>query len=159
MPQSRRPRANPGDRQLEIRQDALNRVYNDSLAGIALVTMATLKKHVFVIVVAMLAVTSSDAAWCYYYKDLPLGRMNDADLAIAIPVIRHALDEGADGQTQSWANKASGASGSVTLKSDPFTRDGMTCRRAEFMTVAGGLKNVSSWTLCKRPDGWKVVDE
>jgi surface antigen len=98
------------------------------------------------------------AAVEYFYKDLPVARMTTDDFKIATPVIRRALDEGAEGQTHTWENPATGASGSVTLRSTPFSRNGTTCRRAEFMTSAGGLRNVSAWTLCKLPEGWKAVE-
>ena len=98
------------------------------------------------------------AAVEYFYKDLPVARMTDDDFKLATPVIRRALDEGAEGQTHSWENPATGASGSIKLRSPPFTRKGTTCRRAEFMTSAGGLRNVSAWTLCKLPEGWKAVE-
>lgn len=98
------------------------------------------------------------AANGYWLKDAPVGRMTKQDFDIANPVIHRALDEGRDGQVYEWKNPATGASGSITLRSAPMARNDTTCRRAQFMVSAGGLENVSTWTLCKLPDGWKAVD-
>ena len=107
---------------------------------------------------ALLGFAACCQAASFFYSDTPVSRMKQSDFDIAIPVIRTALDEGKEGQTRTWENPATGASGSVTLRSAPFERAGNVCRRAEFMTAAGGLKNVSSWTVCKMPDGWKAVE-
>jgi surface antigen len=94
----------------------------------------------------------------YWLKDAPVGRMTKQDFDIANPVVHRALDEGRDGQVYEWNNPGTGASGSVKLLSEPFVRKDMTCRRAQFTVSAGGLRNVSTWMLCKLPDGWKAVD-
>ena len=99
------------------------------------------------------------AAEGYFLKDAPVSRMTKEDFAIANPVIRKALDEGQAGEAYAWNNPATAASGEITLRSAPFESRGTTCRRAQFSVSAGGLKNVSAWTLCKMPDGWKAVDE
>lgn len=110
------------------------------------------------LVLLPLGIGSSFAQSGYWLKDAPVSRMTKQDFEIANPVIRQALDEGKNGQSYKWDNPATKASGSVTPKSEPFARDDKTCRRAEFMISAGGRKNVSSWTLCKMPEGWKAVD-
>jgi surface antigen len=93
----------------------------------------------------------------YFMKNAPVSRMKKEDFDIAIPVIRRALDEDQKGETYKWENPATGASGSVKPK-PAFSRKGTTCRRAEFTTQAGGVRNVASWTLCKVADGWKVLE-
>ncbi len=110
--------------------------------------------------VLMVAAASplASAAEGYFLKDAPVSRMTKDDFQIANGVIRSALEEGRDGEAYAWENPATGASGSVTPRT-AFVRDGKTCRRAQFAVSAGGLKNVSSWTLCKLPDGWKAVDD
>jgi len=94
----------------------------------------------------------------YWLKDAPVSRMTKQDFDIANPVVHRALDEGQEGQVYEWNNPGTGASGSVKLLSGRFPRKDMTCRRAQFTVSAGGLSNVSTWMLCKLPEGWKAVD-
>lgn len=86
-----------------------------------------------------------------------VNKMTKDDWSFATETIRKALDDGRDGQSYSWTNPKTGASGSV-VPSAAFVRDGSKCRKASFAFVAGGSKGESSWTLCKLPDGWKAID-
>jgi len=117
-------------------------------------------KRLLSLCVLAVAAAMSCSCWAadYYFKDTPVSRMKKEDFAIANPVITRALDEGEDGKTYSWQNPKTGASGSVTPRSAAFARDKLTCRKAQVMVSAGGKKNVSSWTMCKQPDGWKVLE-
>jgi surface antigen len=94
-----------------------------------------------------------------FYQDLPQSRMTADDNALANATLARALDEGQEGQTYTWQNAATGASGSVRLRSPPFVRDGMTCRRAVIAAAAKGLANESTWMLCRTGDGWKIAGE
>jgi surface antigen len=93
------------------------------------------------------------------YADMPQSRMTADDVAIANATLTRALDEGQEGQTYTWQNAATGASGSIRLRSPPFERSGMTCRRAAIATAAKGLANESGWVLCRTADGWKIAGE
>lgn len=86
----------------------------------------------------------------------PLGHLKKDDVAIARAEIAKALDSGADGQTQTWSNPKTKASGTVK-PTKTFTKDGMRCRATEFTTSAGGERGASTWNLCKTKDGWKVA--
>lgn len=94
----------------------------------------------------------------YWLKNAPVSRLTKQDFDIANPVVYRALDEGKEGQVYDWNNPGTGASGSVKLMSDPFSRENMMCRRAQFTIAAGGSSSVSTWMLCKLPEGWKFVD-
>ena len=86
----------------------------------------------------------------------PLGHLTKDDVTIARAEIAKALDSGTDGQTQTWSNPKTKASGTVK-PTKTFTKDGMRCRATEFTTSAGGERGASTWNLCKTKDGWKVA--
>lgn len=88
----------------------------------------------------------------------PLGHLKKDDVTIARVEIKKALDTGPDGQTQTWSNPKTKASGTVK-PTKTFTKDGMRCRAAEFTTSAGGERGASTWNLCNTKDGWKVVSQ
>lgn len=86
----------------------------------------------------------------------PLGKLTKSDINIARAEIRKALDTGKDGQTYTWSNPETKASGTVK-PTKTFTKDGMRCRATEFATSAGGERGASTWNLCHTKDGWKVA--
>lgn len=86
----------------------------------------------------------------------PLGHLSKSDIAIARTEIAKALDTGEDGQTFTWTNPETKASGTVK-PTKTFTKDGMRCRATDFATSAGGERGASTWNLCSTKDGWKVA--
>ncbi len=86
----------------------------------------------------------------------PLGHLTKSDITIARTEIAKALDTGTDGQTLTWNNPETKASGTVK-PTKTFTKDGMRCRATEFTTSAGGERGASTWNLCHTKDGWKVA--
>jgi surface antigen len=86
----------------------------------------------------------------------PMSHLTKADIDIARAKFRSALETGADGNTHTWANAQTQASGTIT-PTKTFTMKGMRCRSADFTTYAGGERGASTWTLCKTKDGWKIV--
>ena len=88
----------------------------------------------------------------------PLGHLTKNDVTIARKEIAKALDTGTDGQTYTWSNPETKASGTVK-PTKTFTQDGMRCRATEFATSAGGERGASTWNLCHTKDGWKVVSQ
>lgn len=87
----------------------------------------------------------------------PLSHLTKADIKLAGTAIRTALDQEPDGNTQTWNNPQTNASGTVTPQKT-FTMKGMRCRQVEFTTHAGGQASRSEWNLCKQKDGvWKIV--
>ena len=86
----------------------------------------------------------------------PLGKLTKSDIDIARAEFRKALDTGKDGQTFTWSNPETKASGTVK-PTKTFTKDGMRCRATEFKTSAGGEKGASTFNLCSTKDGWKIA--
>ena len=86
----------------------------------------------------------------------PLGQLKKSDVTIARAEIRNTLDTGKDGETSTWSNPETKASGTIK-PTKTFTKDGMRCRATEFTTSAGGERGASTWNLCSTKDGWKVV--
>jgi surface antigen len=86
----------------------------------------------------------------------PLAHLTKNDVTIARAEIAKALDTGADGQTYTWSNPETKASGTIK-PTKTFTKDGMRCRATEFTTSAGGERGASTWNLCSTKDGWKVA--
>ena len=86
----------------------------------------------------------------------PLGHLKKSDVTIARAEIRKTLDTGKDGETSTWSNPETKASGTIK-PTKTFTKDGMRCRATEFTTSAGGERGASTWNLCSTKDGWKVV--
>ena len=86
----------------------------------------------------------------------PLGQLTKNDITIARAEIKKALDTGKDGQTFTWANPETKATGTIK-PTKTFTKDGMRCRATEFATSAGGETGASTWNLCSTKDGWKVA--
>src|SRR5215203_5667831 len=83
-----------------------------------------------------------------------LAHVTKADIAIARPAIRAALDSGDDGYTYTWSNPATGASGTVTpMKA--YKKISMECRRADVTAYAGGVRGGSAWEFCKVGADWK----
>ena len=79
----------------------------------------------------------------------PMGHLKKSDVTIARAEIRKALDTGKDGETSSWSNPETKASGTIK-PTKTFTKDGMRCRATEFTTSAGGERGASTWNLCSR---------
>jgi surface antigen len=86
----------------------------------------------------------------------PLGHLKKEDVTIARAVIVQALDAGQDGQTQTWSNPKTKASGTVK-PTRTYEKDGMRCRVAEFTTSAGPERGASTWNLCNTKEGWKIA--
>ncbi len=86
----------------------------------------------------------------------PMGHLKKSDISIARAEIRKALDTGKDGETSTWSNPETKASGTIK-PTKTFTKDGMRCRATEFTTSAGGERGASTWNLCSTKDGWKVA--
>jgi surface antigen len=86
----------------------------------------------------------------------PLGHLKKEDVTIARAEIAKTLDTGMDGQTQTWSNPKTKASGTVK-PTKTFTKGDMRCRAVEFTTTAGGERGAGTWNLCNTKDGWKIA--
>jgi surface antigen len=117
------------------------------------------RKVIWHVTAALIAASSSSEAFAVNELFLargPLGHLKKDDVTIARAEITKALETGQDGQTQTWSNPKTKASGTVK-PTKTFTKDGMRCRAAEFTTSAGGERGASTWTLCNTKEGWKVA--
>lgn len=117
------------------------------------------RKVIWHVTAALIAASSSSEAFAVNELFLargPLGHLKKDDVTIARAEITKALETGQDGQTQTWSNPKTKASGTVK-PTKTFTKDGMRCRAAEFTTSAGGQRGASTWTLCNTKEGWKVA--
>ena len=92
----------------------------------------------------------------FFLANGPLGHLKKSDIAIARAEIKKALDTGKDGQTFTWANPETKASGTIK-PTKTFTKDGMRCRATEIATSAGGERGASTWNVCSTKDGWKIA--
>lgn len=118
-----------------------------------------LKKIISLAGAAVTAMSFSSAAYAQnslFLANGPLGHITQNDKAIALAAIRTALDSGSAGDTYTWSNSATGASGTVT-PGKTYKKNGLACRRTEFTTYAGGERGGSAWNLCKTSAGWKIV--
>lgn len=106
-------------------------------------------RTLYVIAAALVATSFSSQTFAINELFLargPLGHLTKSDVTIARTAIAKALDTGTDGQTYTWSNPETKASGTVK-PTKTFTKDGMRCRATEFATSAGGERGASTWNL------------
>ena len=113
-------------------------------------------RHLTAAVIAALLSSQALAINELFLARGPLGHLKKDDVTIARAEITKALETGTDGQTQTWSNPKTKASGTVK-PTKTFTKEDMRCRAAEFSTSAGGERGASTWTLCKTKEGWKIA--
>ncbi len=87
----------------------------------------------------------------------PAENFTDDDWRLFEDTLKRTLDAAPDGQTQTWANPASKASGEFTvLKS--LQRQGQNCREVKIASEAAGRRRVTGVAFCKEDDGsWKAI--
>lgn len=85
--------------------------------------------------------------------------LNKEDLTALNDATQRLLNRSplAAGDSESWSNAQSGASGTVTAGA-AVQRKGMTCRKATHKNTVPGPRAERSVTLtwCKTKDGWKI---
>lgn len=89
--------------------------------------------------------------------DTPSQFFTEQDWSLFENTLQKTLDTAPDGQTQSWSNPTSKASGDFTvLKS--VQRQGQDCREVKIVGSAGGLRRITGIAFCKEDDGtWTAV--
>ncbi len=100
------------------------------------------------------------AHWGTYSSTLwntPSRYFTDQDWQLFEGTLKRTLDSAPDGQTNTWSNAASKASGEFTvLKS--VSRQDQNCRQVKITSQAGGLRRVTGIAFCKEDDGsWKAI--
>ncbi len=96
-------------------------------------------------------------AWSWAQR-LPVNHYSAEDIEIVRPVIREALESGANGQVVEWSNASSGRSGSITPLTDT-EQDNRRCRQTRFTSFTQGEQSVSEFFLCRQPDGAWAVEQ
>jgi surface antigen len=114
--------------------------------------MPAIRVHLASWVVALLAMTSAQAANLAFMKDAPIARFTDQDMQLFTQTLNGVLDSGADGEARKWSNPDTKAGGEVkAIKS--FARDAMPCRRVAIKNKAKGRSNSGQYNFCKKPTG------
>jgi surface antigen len=109
-------------------------------------------------VVLLLALWAGPAAAqnTLFLEDSALSAFDDADIALLMGAIDHAL-KARDGEVVRWENPRSGAKGSVEPGAG-FERDGRACRPLQLAHGNKGRQGGGRWTYCRRPDGsWELM--
>ena len=85
--------------------------------------------------------------------------LNSADISALSDATNCLLDKPhlASGNTETWTNPASGASGTVTA-GNPTHRKGLACRIMRYEVTVPGPRpeRAATLTWCKTKDGWKI---
>ena len=85
--------------------------------------------------------------------------LSAADIQALTEATNRLLDRPqlAPGETETWSNPQSGASGTVTA-GNPVQRRGMACRVVYYQTTVVNRATERNRTLtwCKTTDGWKI---
>lgn len=103
----------------------------------------------------MLASTALAAEW-RFMKDAPAEFFTKEDANIFTAAYKKLLNEGKDGETATWSNPATTASGQLTLL-DTSEDQGLTCRTLRVANQAKGRKATNNFKLCRQPNGdWKI---
>lgn len=84
-----------------------------------------------------------------FLKDGPVGKFTDRDWEMMQETTRTALDNAPDGETVSWSNSDSGASGTIRPL-ETYDMDGMRCRRTELSNSAGDYPATANSTTANR---------
>ena len=112
------------------------------------------------VVLALAAATAGPAHAVRGYDNFtntPGAKFSKEDSALMMARVNEALKAEKDGETLSWKNDATPASGSVTPLAR-FSADGLSCRRLRIVNVYGELKAQGVYRFCEKPAGkWKLV--
>ena len=102
-----------------------------------------------------LSASAYNLRWLNYS---PVRFFTDQDWELATEAGRKALNEAADGETVSWENTATGASGTLSPLSTSSGEAGK-CRRLRISNNANGVSSGAVYEFCQRPDGtWGAVE-
>lgn len=99
------------------------------------------------------------AAFNYgFIEETPTTRFTREDNRIFNETMNDTLNNAADGETRTWSNPKTRASGEITpIKS--FDRDGLACRTARIRNIARGRTGDNTFNFCKQQTGeWQLAN-
>jgi surface antigen len=83
--------------------------------------------------------------------------LDQRDKELAMKQAQLSLENSRTGQTSTWQNPDTGASGTFTPTNTYQTETGQYCREYQQEITVGGEKYPSYGTACRQPDGtWKI---
>jgi surface antigen len=109
------------------------------------------------VVAAVLACVSGIAAAqnLRFLGNSPVAYFTDDDMRLFEEAGRLALDTLKTGQSTSWGNPASGASGTIRVARSFEAADGRPCRQLRVRNRARGIEGDARLTLCRSVErGW-----
>lgn len=110
------------------------------------------------LIAVLAAAAPAFAAYIDLLKDSPISYFTEEDQEIFNKTLKDTLNDGADGETRTWSNSNTGASGEMTALGT-FDRNGLTCRTLSVINNADGLSATRKFTFCKtEPGEWKIAD-
>ena len=80
-------------------------------------------------------------------------QLGDGDVRLAAATLQQSLEQRRNGETASWRNAATGATGSITPQRTLFTSDGGYCREYDETIVIGERSGQSRNTACRDGQG------
>ena len=80
-------------------------------------------------------------------------QLQDQDVRLAATTLQRSLEQGQNGETLTWRNAATGATGSITPRRTFLTSDGAYCRAYDETIVIGTRSAQSQNTACRNPQG------
>lgn len=91
-----------------------------------------------------------------FLRNTPAERFSDEDWMLFKASLKASLDEGKTGETKTWDNEKTDASGEVTLVKSQAGKD-KNCRRVRVTNRVKDRKRTSEATFCLQDDGqWKL---
>jgi surface antigen len=111
------------------------------------------------VAVALLCVVprGSHAGNWAFLDNAPMTYFTEEDMGMYQDALRQALNEAGDGDTRTWSNPATGASGEITPVRTMGEQD-TTCRVMRIRSTARGYTETGSYKVCKQDGGgWTIT--
>ncbi len=98
------------------------------------------------------------ASYIDLLKDSPSTYFTEEDRAIFVETLNDTLNNSVDGETRSWSNSNTKASGEMTVLMT-FDRNGLSCRTLSIVNNADDLTATRKFTFCRTEPGiWKIAN-
>jgi surface antigen len=91
-----------------------------------------------------------------FLDNAPMTYFTEEDMRMYQDALGQALNEASDGDTRTWSNPATGASGEIRLMRTLHEQD-TTCRVTRIRSTARGYTETGNYRVCKQDDGsWTI---